>query len=85
MREAGQMPTPPPNRSARNASPPTDDFNRPIPTAVAMLVSASGGRRWPCRGRPILRPGRLLSVASRRSGGNQVDPRGRSSQRRALR
>jgi len=43
MREAGQMPTPPPNRSARNASPPTDDFNRPIPTAVAMPVSASGG------------------------------------------
>jgi len=44
VREAGQMPTPPPSRSARNASPPTDDFNRSIPTAVAMPVPASGGR-----------------------------------------
>jgi len=43
VREVGQMPTPPPSRFARNASPPTDDFNHPIPTAVTVPVSASGG------------------------------------------
>jgi len=43
VREAGQMPIPPPSRSGRNSSPPTDDFNRPIPTAVAVPVPASGG------------------------------------------
>jgi len=37
------MPTPPPARSARTASPPTDEFNRPIPTAVAVPVASSGG------------------------------------------
>jgi len=43
VREVGQMSTPPPSRSTRNASPPTDDFNRPILTAVAVPVPASGG------------------------------------------
>jgi len=43
VREAGQMPTPLPSRPTRNASPPTDDFNRPISTAVAVPVSATGG------------------------------------------
>jgi len=43
VREAGQMPTPPPSRSARAASPATDEFNRPIPTAVAVPISSSGG------------------------------------------
>ena len=43
VKAAGQLPTPPPSRSVRAASPPNDDFNRSIPTAVTMPVSASGG------------------------------------------
>jgi len=43
VRAAGQLPTPPPSRSVRATSPPTDDFNCPIPTAVAVPVSALGG------------------------------------------
>jgi len=42
VRAAGQMPTPPPARSARPTSPPTDDFNRPIPTGVAVPLASSG-------------------------------------------
>ena len=42
VRAAGQLSTPPPSRSVRAASPPTDDFNHSIPTAVAVSVSASG-------------------------------------------
>jgi len=42
VREARQMPVPPPSRSARGASPATDDFNRPIPTAVAVPIASSG-------------------------------------------
>ena len=43
MQAAGQMPTAPPARSARPASPPTDEFNRPIPTGVAVALASSGG------------------------------------------
>ena len=43
MRAAGQKPTPPPSRSVRAASPPTDEFNRPIPTTVVVPVLYSGG------------------------------------------
>ena len=37
------MPTPPPARSSRPTAPPTDDFNRPIPTGVAVPLATAGG------------------------------------------
>jgi len=40
VREAGQMPVPPPSHSARGASPATNDFNCPIPTAVAVPIAS---------------------------------------------
>jgi len=43
VRAVGQMPTPPPARSARPTSPPTDEFNHPIPTGVAVPLASSGG------------------------------------------
>ena len=42
-RAAGQMPIPPLARSARPTPPPTDDFNRPIPTGVAVPLATAGG------------------------------------------
>jgi len=43
VRDPGQMPTPPLSRTVTRAgSPPTDEFNRPIPTAVAMPAAATG-------------------------------------------
>ena len=42
FRAPGEMPTPPPSRTvARPASPPIDEFNCPILTAVVVLVAAA--------------------------------------------
>jgi len=42
FRAPGEMPTPPPSRTiTRPASPLTNEFNRPIPTEVAMPVAAA--------------------------------------------
>jgi len=71
VRAVGQMPTPPPARSARPSSPPTDEFNRPIPTGVAVpLINACVGG-----GRSVLLTGRELQVASQHRRGDQVGPR----------
>jgi len=43
VRAPGLMPTPPPSRVVTHfGSPLTDDFNRPISTAVAVPVAATG-------------------------------------------
>ncbi|KAL9328166.1 hypothetical protein ACSQ67_003169 [Phaseolus vulgaris] len=95
VRAAGQMPIAPPARSARPASAPTDEFNRPIPTGwpLPWLPRAVQRLRWSvldedlldggiemiCRGLVLARRGRRSEEPSR----GYVAPRARGSGGRA--